>query len=109
MGFQVSEENRLSKRRRDSGRMNSTNSESSSVSPYAQRRTPAQISTPPQQFSSPQMQQSQMQVNTDHGQNFMPQSGIYGDGQIYQEEQQQVQQQQQHHMNMQQGQAHQAG
>lgn len=100
--FQVSEENRLKKRRRDSGRLASTNSESSSVSPYAQRRTPAQISTPPQQFSSPQMQQ----VNIEQGQNV---GGIYGDGQIYQEEQQQVQLQQQQQMNMQQGQAHQAG
>ena len=105
--FQVSEENRLKKRRRDSGRLASTNSESSSVSPYAQRKTPVQISTPPQQFSSPQMQQ----VNIDqHGQNV---GGIYGDGQIYQEEQQQVQlqQQRQQQMNMrqQQTQAHQAG
>jgi hypothetical protein len=107
--FQVSEESRLKKRRRDSGRLASTNSESSSVSPYAQRKTPVQISTPPQQFSSPQMQQ----VNIDqHGQNV---GGIYGDGQIYQEEQQQVQlqqqQQQQQQMNMQQQQtqAHQAG
>ena len=47
------------------------------------------------------------QVNIDQrqGQNV---SGIYGDGQIYQEEQQQVQLQQQQ-MNMQQGESHQAG
>ena len=101
--FQVSEENRLKKRRRDSGRLNSTNSESSSVSPYAQRRTPGHISTPPQQpFTSPQ---SMHVPAATHG--FMPQTGIYGDGQIYQEDHHPHTQSQQHQM--QQAQAQQAG